>query len=91
MLSRGFVRRALEIPLGDLESEIRFIYYDKQRLRKVVADAQRLIEKSQTCSTSMAEDEDLAVPRLTSGGILSLGRTLAKLQALVDAPPRSFS
>ncbi|KAF9029232.1 hypothetical protein BDZ89DRAFT_1065565 [Hymenopellis radicata] len=92
VLSRGFVRRALEIPLGDLESEIKFIYYDKQRLRKVVADAQSLIEKSQSSATEPGpEDEDLAVPRLTAGGILSLGRTLSKLQALVDAPPRSFS
>ena len=91
VLSRGFVRRALEIPLGGLENEIQHIYYTQKRLHKVVADAQSLIEKSQSQSQEIPDDQDLAVPRLTAGGILSLGRTLTKLQALLDAAPTTSS
>ena len=46
MLSRGFVRRALEIPLGGLEVEIGWFYYTNGKLKKVLDDARALIEKS---------------------------------------------
>ncbi|CDO77016.1 hypothetical protein BN946_scf184380.g1 [Trametes cinnabarina] len=88
VLSRGFVRRALEIPLGGLEAELRWFYYTKGKLRKVLDDARALIEKSR--ATRAVEelpeaDRERAVPRLSSGGIITLERTLAKLQALWDA------
>jgi ubiquitin-conjugating enzyme E2 O len=111
VLSRGFVRRALEMPLGGLEPEIWYIYYANKLLDKVVCDARRLIDKSSTRSaedgsilspsssssssssstsarTAADADSDLAVPRLTAGGIIALERTLTKLQSLLgDAPP----
>ncbi|KAL1940019.1 hypothetical protein VTO73DRAFT_9354 [Trametes versicolor] len=88
VLSRGFVRRALEIPLGGLEEELRWFYHTSGKLRKVLGDARALIAKS-TATQGDAEvpeaDRERAVPRLSSGGIIALERTLAKLQALQDA------
>ncbi len=88
MLSRGFVRRALEIPLGGLEEELRWFYHTSGKLRKVLGDARALIVKS-TATQGDAEvpeaDRERAVPRLSSGGIIALERTLGKLQALQDA------
>jgi ubiquitin-conjugating enzyme E2 O len=40
------VRRALEIPLGSLESEIDWLYHKHGRLAKVLCDARALVEKS---------------------------------------------
>lgn len=82
VLSRGFVRRALEIPLGSLQPEISWLYYSKGRLAKVLRDARQLIEKSK--NEPNEPDQDLAVPRLTTGGIITLERTLGKLQMLLD-------
>lgn len=98
VLSRGFVRRALEIPLGSLESEISWLYHRHGRLAKVLCDARALVEKSrgesshQEPSSATAvgaqpggagdHDWEPAVPRLTAGGIITLERTLAKLEAL---------
>ncbi|KZT72795.1 hypothetical protein DAEQUDRAFT_722414 [Daedalea quercina L-15889] len=89
VLSRGFVRRALEIPLGGLEKEIYWFYYTKGKLAKVLNDARALIEKSKSSKEETEADRELAVPRLTGGGIIALERTLAKLQALLDTPPKS--
>ena len=88
VLSRGFVRRALEIPPGSLEAEIHWLYHTKGKLRKVVQDARALIEKSKATPADAEVDGDRAVPRLTSGGIITLDRTLIRLQALLDAHPR---
>ncbi|KAI0932058.1 hypothetical protein AcW2_000786 [Taiwanofungus camphoratus] len=85
VLSRGFVRRALEIPLGGLEAEIDWFYHTNGKLAKVLSDARALIEKSRTTSEDTEADRELAVPRLTGGGIITLERTLGKLQALLDA------
>lgn len=104
VLSRGFVRRALEIPLGSLESEISWLYHRHGRLAKVLCDARALVEKSRRESSSHQvpssaaaavaaavgaqpggggdHDREPAVPRLTTGGIITLERTLAKLEAL---------
>lgn len=90
VLSRGFVRRALEIPLGGLEQELHGFYYTKGKLAKVLNDARSLIEKSKSTKEETEADRELAVPRLTGGGIIALERTLAKLQGLLDNPP-SFS
>ncbi|KAJ6604506.1 hypothetical protein DFH09DRAFT_1257291 [Mycena vulgaris] len=84
VLSRGFVRRALELPPGGLEPEIEWLYHTSGRLDKVVNDAQKLIEKSKTASEAADSegDRELAVPRLSAGGIITLDRTLTKLIAL---------
>jgi len=84
VLSRGFVRRSLEIPLGGLEKEIEWLYYTNGGLQKVLRDSRRLIEVSKAQPDVSPEDADLAVPRLTEGGIITLERTLQKLQALYD-------
>ncbi|KIJ21893.1 hypothetical protein PAXINDRAFT_173916 [Paxillus involutus ATCC 200175] len=83
VLSRGFVRRALEIPLGGLQSEINWLYYTKGKLAKVLKDSRHLIEKSKSEPHS-GVDPDIAVPRLTTGGIITLERTLVKLQAFLE-------
>lgn len=82
VLSRGFVRRALEIPLGGLQLEIDWLYHTKGRLAKVLDDARKLVEKSKEPTGD--PDQDLAVPRLTAGGIITLERTLGKLQILLE-------
>lgn len=86
MLSRGFVRRALEIPLGDLQAELCWLYFTTGKLAKILRDSRLLVEKSRQSSASPAttDDLDVAVPRLTAGGIIMLERTLVKLQALFD-------
>ncbi|KAF8514320.1 hypothetical protein BU17DRAFT_52682, partial [Hysterangium stoloniferum] len=99
VLSRGFVRRALEIPLGGLESEISWFYYEHGRLQDVISEAKQLIEKSTTptpdqdencmssasSSSAMMPMMDRAVPRLTAGGSLMLSRTLTKLETLLES------
>ncbi|KAI9445331.1 hypothetical protein H4582DRAFT_2071007 [Lactarius indigo] len=93
VLSRGFVRRALEVPLGSLESEIEWLYRKQGRLAKVLCDARALVEKSRRAGPSASSnadesdrDSEPAVPRLTTGGIITLERTLIKLEALQQAP-----
>ncbi|KAJ7042399.1 hypothetical protein C8F04DRAFT_1207920 [Mycena alexandri] len=89
VLSRGFVRRALELPPGGLEPELDWLYHRTGRLDKVITDAQQLIEKSKAAAAAAAEtvasseeDRELAVPRLSAGGIITLDRTLVKLISL---------
>lgn len=85
VLSRGFVRRALEIPLGGLETEIRWFYYDHGRLFDVIKEARELIQKSMQSEgndASLAALTDRAVPRLTAGGMLMLSRTLQRLEVI---------
>ncbi|EEB90582.1 hypothetical protein MPER_11189, partial [Moniliophthora perniciosa FA553] len=83
VLSRGFVRRSLEIPLGGLEKEIEWMYYTNGRLEKVLRDSRTLIGKSRTQEDT--EDQDLAVPRLTAGGIIALERTLRLLEGCIGS------
>jgi ubiquitin-conjugating enzyme E2 O len=84
VLSRGFVRRALEIPFGGLELEIHWIYFINKLLRKVILDARLLIDKSKSPANGPEHHSDLAVPRLTAGGIITLERTIIKLQEILD-------
>ncbi|KAJ7275196.1 hypothetical protein B0H12DRAFT_1227721 [Mycena haematopus] len=89
VLSRGFVRRALELPPGGLETEIEWLYHRSGRLDKVINDAQKLIEKSKNTAADgfdSEEDRELAVPRLSAGGILTLNRTLVRLISLRSRP-----
>jgi ubiquitin-conjugating enzyme E2 O len=80
VLSRGFILRALELELGGLNSELRWLYFSNGRLDKVLRDARALIE----CSEIYLENDrrDVAVPRLTAGGIISLRRVLDKLKSI---------
>lgn len=84
VLSRGFVRRALEVPLGGgFDEVVKVIYYARGRLCKVVQSSRQLIEDS----NGMKDDEgisDAAVPKLTPGGIIMLTRTLDKLEGLLS-------
>jgi len=72
-----------------LDEEIHCIYYKNKLLEKVVRDARTLIEKSRSMQDEppRPEDSDAAVPRLTAGGIITLERTLTKLQSLLDRSP----
>ena len=84
VLSRGFVRRALEIPLGSLEQEMAWLYHSRGKLRKVLEDARALVQKSreEPVDSVTVVSSDRAVPRLTSGAIITLERTLTKLEGL---------
>jgi ubiquitin-conjugating enzyme E2 O len=73
--------------LGGLESEIAHLFYRKKRLHKVVQDAKRLIQKSKDGLEITLEDQDIAVPRLTAGGIIALERTLNRLCSCLDRCP----
>jgi len=85
VLSRGFVRRALELPPGGLEKEIAWFYYTKDGLSRTLAHSRRLVARSSGPSADTDEgDRDLAVPRLSTGGVLTLTRTLKKLQEFLD-------
>ncbi len=87
VLSRGFVRRALEMPLGGLEVILTDIYYTKGRLHQVITKANALVTKSQNAEANDADDSDgeIAVPRLTAGGVLALSRTMTKLEQILSA------
>jgi ubiquitin-conjugating enzyme E2 O len=83
VLSRGFVRRALEIPLGGgFDEVVKNIYYTNGRLRKVVESSRWLVESSKNVKEG-EENDEVAVPKLTPGGIIMLTRTLDKLEALL--------
>ncbi|XP_006454656.1 hypothetical protein AGABI2DRAFT_114397 [Agaricus bisporus var. bisporus H97] len=90
VLSRGFIRRALELSPGSLESELTWLYYTQGRLQKVLNDSRTLVDKSRKNPNPSKEElemdctMDIAVPRLTVGGIITLERTLGKLQGLLD-------
>lgn len=89
VLSRGFVRRALEVPPEGLQREIEWFYVDQGNLDKVIADANALIDASATYTGDVMRTlpgwEDKAVPKLSAGGIITLERTLKKLSALSAA------
>ncbi|TCD69895.1 hypothetical protein EIP91_005719 [Steccherinum ochraceum] len=93
VLSRGFVRRALDLaPIG-FESELKWFYYTNGMLDKILHDSAVLIQKSKSPPADDEADTELAIPRLTGGGIISLERTLNKLRALAAAQghPTAFS
>ncbi|KIR99879.1 ubiquitin-conjugating enzyme E2 O [Cryptococcus deuterogattii 2001/935-1] len=78
VLSRTYVRTALERPITGLESEIRYFYLTKGRLRFVIDHAQRLIEKGEVGQNIEQEEENAemwnadAMGRLTMGAIITL-------------------
>ncbi|KAG1866145.1 hypothetical protein F4604DRAFT_2024687 [Suillus subluteus] len=59
VLSRGFVRCALEIPVGGLEAEIDWLYNTQGRLTRVLDDSRALIQKSQSGPENADTDQNL--------------------------------
>ena len=68
-----------------METELNWFYHTNGKLKKVLDDAYALIEKSQKNKEETDADRELAVPRLSGGGIITLERTLVKLRFLQDA------
>lgn len=86
VLSRSFVRTALDNPPTGLEKEIKYLYYDRGRLASVISHARRLMDKGDSgedVDDEMAEMWNAdAMGSLTMGAILTLKRTISKLEAL---------
>lgn len=90
VLSRGFVRRALEVPPGSLENELRWFYTTQGKLRKVIGDAKQLMRESEELETTMPGDlkpntndqHQRAVTQLSAGARLLLARTVSKLEEI---------
>lgn len=86
VLSRSFVRTALEHPPTGLEREIEYFYHTRGRLASVISHARRLMDKgdsNEDVDDEMAEMWNAdAMGSLTMGAILTLKRTIAKLEAL---------
>lgn len=80
VLSRSFVRTALDRPPAGLEAEVRHLYLDKGRLGSVIAHARRLITKGEEAANEaeLEDDENAdmwnadAMGSLTMGAILTL-------------------
>ena len=71
----------MEVPVGGLEEEIAWLYHSKGRLKKVVDDAEVLIERSKhPVEVIEATYPELAMQRLTAGGVISLTRILTRLR-----------
>ncbi|KAE8264443.1 hypothetical protein A4X09_0g6965 [Tilletia walkeri] len=66
ILSRGFVRRALERPVLGLEKEIEFFYYEQGRLSRVLERAKELIEHSEAAKRRDKETNGSAQPVIQS-------------------------
>jgi ubiquitin-conjugating enzyme E2 O len=85
ILSRNFVRRALELPIGGLEKEVEWFYYTDRRLAKVIQAARALIAKSANEEAAQSTPSaDVAVPALSEGGIIMLERTVKKLEGILE-------
>ncbi|KAK8844131.1 hypothetical protein IAR55_006925 [Kwoniella newhampshirensis] len=78
VLSRSFVRTALERPPLGLEAELRYFYLTQGRLQVVIEHAKRLIEKGEGTvpETLVEENAEMwnadAVGSLTTGAIITL-------------------
>lgn len=86
MLSRSFVKTALEKPPSGLEKEIKWLYLTKRRLERVISHAAALIQKAEaTAKTGIAEESEEAawnadaVGSLTTGAALTIKRTITSL------------
>jgi len=87
VMARGFVRHGLQILPSGLETEIRWIYLEQGKLAKIIADSTALIASSRDTGgqTAGLQGRELAINRLTLGGILTLERTLSHLQSILDS------
>lgn len=89
ILSRGFVKRALENPPEGFETELKLFYYKAGNLKKVVDRADRLVASSGSASSGGEGEQgkmdmEDAVQGLTKGGAIMLGRTLKTLHSMLE-------
>ncbi|CBQ68201.1 conserved hypothetical protein [Sporisorium reilianum SRZ2] len=88
ILSRGFVKRALDNRPQGFERELELFYFDSGNLGKVVERAEGLLAASGAGgSAGGEEDAEQAVQGLTKGGGIMLGRTVKALRGMLDARP----
>jgi ubiquitin-conjugating enzyme E2 O len=87
------VRRALEIAVGGLETEIDWYYIKQGRLAKVIADARALIARSEAgeyeAPKEVLKESDPAVGVLSEGAVIMLRRTLDKLEGILKERTKS--
>jgi len=86
LLSRGFVKYALENPVGSLETEIRYLYTDEDGLKlakHVVEDGNDVISNSEVGGPDGGEWEMGRVTRLSQGGLQVLKRTINALDQIL--------
>lgn len=81
ILSRGFVRKALEQPPEGFATELELFYHKAANLRKIVERAEALMNATPGADSAPSEDE--AVHGLTKGGGIMLGRTITALKTLL--------
>ncbi|KAJ1029946.1 hypothetical protein NDA16_000859 [Ustilago loliicola] len=89
ILSRGFVKKALENPPEGFETELKLFYFKSGNLKKVVDRAESLVAASGSSSGGGGADEakvdtEDAVQGLTKGAAIMLGRTLKSLHSLLE-------
>lgn len=79
VLSRSFVKQALDHPPSSFEAEIQYYYLTRGKLREVISHARALMDKAQDRGKDgeeVEENEEMwnadAVGSLTVGAILSL-------------------
>ncbi|WVF65350.1 hypothetical protein IAT40_000076 [Kwoniella sp. CBS 6097] len=89
VLSRSFVRTALDRPPTGLATELRNYYLSRGKLRSVISHASKLIEKGQSDVESWTkEGEEMwnadAVGSLTMGAIITLKRTITALEKIAE-------
>ncbi|KAJ1301645.1 hypothetical protein OPQ81_008888 [Rhizoctonia solani] len=93
VLSRGFIRRALEIEVGGLGAEIEWYYIKQGRLAKCIEDARGLIARSEAgeyeAPKEVLKESDPAVGVLSEGAVIMLRRTLDKLDAILKERTKS--
>ncbi|GFZ47242.1 hypothetical protein JCM24511_04985 [Saitozyma sp. JCM 24511] len=92
VLSRSFVRTALDRPPTGLEKEIKHFYLQRGRLQSVIDHARRLMDKGEADAADLSvggdkiEEENAemwnadAMGSLTMGAILTLKRTITALE-----------
>lgn len=87
ILSRGFVKKALENPPEGFETELKLFYFKSGNLKKVLDRAESLVAASGSGSSTgeevKVETED-AVQGLTKGAAIMLGRTLKSLHSILE-------
>ncbi|ELU39894.1 ubiquitin-conjugating enzyme domain-containing protein [Rhizoctonia solani AG-1 IA] len=93
VLSRGFIRRALEVEVGGLETEIEWYYIKQGRLARAIEDARALVARSEAgeyeALKEVLKESDPAVGVLSEGAVIMLRRTLDKLDAILKERTKS--
>ena len=99
ILSRGFVKKALEDKIAGFERELELFYFKSGNLKKVVDRAERLVKVTTSVANgdngegeveggagvAASPVQEEAVQGLTKGGAIMLGRTLKSLRSLLEA------